>query len=75
MDNYIGYYPLCNTGAILLHDVDYVEDKVLVSLNGRDKKWTDLIEEQDHDVNDAPVFVTGFHWGEMFIPLNEVMRA
>ena len=30
----IGVYGLCNTGAVLVHAIDYPEDKVLASING-----------------------------------------
>ena len=28
----IGVYPICNTGAVLVHAIDYGEDKVLASI-------------------------------------------
>ena len=41
----IGVYPLCNTGAVLLHKIDYGEDRVLASINGKNPEWCSLKEE------------------------------
>ena len=41
----IGVYPICNTGAVLVHAIDYSEDKVLASVNGRNPEWLSLEEE------------------------------
>ena len=38
----IGVYAICNTGAVLVHAIDYGEDKVLASINGEDAEWCDL---------------------------------
>lgn len=65
----IGVYPICNTGAILIHQIDYVEDKLLVSINGLNKESVDITEQQI-DGED----VTGFVYHDMFVPLHEVMK-
>ena len=41
----IGVYAICNTGAVLVHAIDYGEDKVLASINGEDAEWCDLTEQ------------------------------
>ncbi len=34
----IGVYTICNTGAVLVHQIDYSEDRVLASINGQGPK-------------------------------------
>ncbi len=67
----IGVYAICNTGSILVHKIDYAEDRVLVSLNGENKEWCAL---QEGRTDDSEEYETGFYWGKMFIPLAEVYR-
>lgn len=43
----IGIFPLCNTGAVLVHKIDYGEEKVLSSINGEIPEWCSLTEEYD----------------------------
>ena len=62
----IGVYTICNTGSLLVHEIDYTEDMVLVSLNGGRKEWCNITYTEDG---------LGFMWGEMFIPFSEVMRV
>ena len=38
----IGVYPICNTGAVLLYQSDYVEDRILADINGIEPEWCDL---------------------------------
>ena len=65
----IGVYPLCNTGAVLVHKIDYGEDRVLASINGRDPEWCNMTEtEIDGELE------PGFYLGELFIPFSEVLR-
>ena len=61
----IGIYPICNTGCILVHKIDYTEDKILVSLNGKNEEWCDMGEEE---------LGYGFYYGQMFVPFAEVTR-
>jgi hypothetical protein len=67
----IGVYPLCNTGAVLVHAIDYGEDKILASINGKDPCWCDMIEEYMEITGETEL---GFKLGSFFIPLCEVMR-
>jgi len=67
----IGVYPLCNTGAVLVHAIDYGEDKILASINGNDPCWCDMTEEYMEMTGETEL---GFKLGSFFIPLCEVMR-
>ena len=67
----IGIFPLCNTGAVLVHKIDYGEEKVLASLNGIQPEWCSLTEEYDEATGDQEL---GFTLGSLFVPLSEVMR-
>ena len=67
----IGVYPICNTGAVLVHAIDYGEDRVLASVNGADPAWCRLEEEYMEATGDLEM---GFRLGEWFIPFCEVMR-
>ena len=67
----IGVYPVCNTGAVLLHQLDYGEDKVLASLNGTDPEWCSLTEEYCEYTEELE---PGFRIGSFFVPLCEVQR-
>lgn len=67
----VGVYAICNTGALLVHKIDYADEKVLVSLNGENREWCDMIEGYAEGSDEME---TGFKWGEMFVPFAEVMR-
>ena len=67
----IGVYGLTNTGAVLVHAIDYDAEKVLASVNGADPCWCDLIEACPEGGDDAEI---GFYIGALFIPLSGVMR-
>jgi len=67
----IGVYTICNTGAVLVHAIDYGEDKVLTSINGEDAEWCDLTEEY---METSGALELGFILGELFIPFCEVLR-
>ena len=67
----IGVYTLCNTGAVLLHKIDYGEDRVLASINGRNPEWCSLKEEYWECTGEQEL---GFNLGSIFVPLAEVQR-
>lgn len=67
----IGVYPICNTGAVLVHAIDYGEDRVLASINGADPEWCGLTEEYMETTEELEL---GFRLGGLFIPFCEVMR-
>ena len=67
----IGVYTICNTGAVLVHAIDYGEDKVLASINGDGAKWCVMTEEYMETSGELEL---GFNLGELFVPFCEVMR-
>ena len=67
----IGFFPLCNLGAILVHAIDYAEDKVLASVNGIEPQWCDMTEEYRETSEELEL---GFNLGSIFCPFSEVMR-
>ncbi len=67
----IGVFPLCNVGAVLVHQIDYGEEKVLASINGKDPQWCEMGEEYWECTGELE---TGFRFGSFFVPLAEVMR-
>ncbi len=67
----IGVYPLCNTASVLVHAIDYAEDKILASINGEEPCWCDMTEEYMECTGEMEL---GFMLGSLFIPLCEVMR-
>lgn len=67
----IGVYPICNTGAVLVHAIDYGEDKVLASINGKDPEWCGLTEQYTEAAGEMEL---GFYLGSFFVPFCEVMR-
>ena len=71
LNTVIGVYSLCNTGAVLVHAIDYAEDKILASINGENPKWCDMTEEFMEVTGETEL---GFTLGSFFIPLCEVMR-
>ena len=62
---------LCNTGAVLVHAIDYAEDKILASINGENPEWCAMTEEYMEVTGETEL---GFTLGSFFIPLCEVMR-
>ena len=67
----IGVYGLCNTGAVLVHAIDYPEDKVLASINGENPQWCEINEDcrEGEDVLELRVFL-----GYIFVSFCDVMR-
>ena len=69
MDSIIGIYPITNTGSVLIHKIDYGEERVLASLNGINPCWYDITEsELDGEM------VQGFWLCAIFVPFFLVMR-
>lgn len=67
----IGVFPVCNTGAVLVHAIDYGEDRVLASINGIDPAWCDLTEQYVEETQEAEL---GFSLGSLFVPFFRVER-
>ena len=67
----IGVYPICNTGAVLVHAIDYGEGRILASINGAESCWCPMTEEYMEVTGELEL---GFRLGNWFIPFFEVMR-
>ena len=67
----IGVFTLCNTGAVLVHAIDYGEDKVLASINGEGAEWCAITEQYTEMAGELKL---GFMFGSLFVPFSEVMR-
>ena len=66
----IGVYPICNTGSVLVHQVD--AERVLASINGKDPEWCDITEEYSECEEELE---PGFYLGSFFVTLIEVMKV
>ncbi len=71
LDTVIGVYTLTNTGAVLVHAIDYGEDKILASINGENPEWCRMTEQYVEQSEEEKL---GFLLGDLFVPLCEVMR-
>ncbi|MBO5567991.1 MAG: hypothetical protein J6A79_03545 [Clostridia bacterium] len=67
----VGVYPLTNTGAVLVHRIDYPNEKVQASINGIDPSWCDLIEQYMETTGEMEL---GFNLGAFFVPFCDVQR-
>ena len=67
----IGVYGLCNTGAVLVHAIDYAEDKVMASINGENPLWCEITEACRAGEDELE---SGFFLGSFFVPFSDVMR-
>ena len=65
----IGICPISNTGAVLVYQIDYGEDRVLASMPGEPPEWCELKEEPVDDELEL-----GFSLGSFFVPLAGVER-
>ena len=67
----IGVYGLSNTGGLAVYEFDTVDDRVLVGLNDQEPEWCDLSYEE----NDDGQMMDGFRYGELFVPIDDVMSV
>lgn len=67
----IGVYTLCNTGVVLVHQIDYGEDRVLASFSGSEPEWCEMTEQYMEETGEEEL---GFTLGSLFVPLFQVMR-
>ncbi|MBQ9664595.1 MAG: hypothetical protein IJV40_15725 [Oscillospiraceae bacterium] len=67
----IGVYPISNTGAVLVHRIDYTGDRVQASINGVDPVWTELKEQYIERTGEMEL---GFFLDQFFVPFCEIMR-
>ena len=65
----IAVYGLSNTGGLAVYEIDTVEDRILVGLNDQEPEWYDLVYEPIEGEAE------GFRYGELFIPVTELMRV
>ena len=66
----IGCFPLTNAGAVLIHRIDYGEEKVLASINGKNPELYSMTTEQTEDGGYEP----GIRLGFLFVPFSQVQR-
>ena len=67
----VGIFTLCNTASVIVHKIDYGEDKVLASLNDNEPEWCDITEDRLDETEDME---SGFYLGSLFCPFSQVMR-
>ena len=70
----VGCFCLSNTCTILVYDIDYMKDKVLVGFNDKEPNWLDICHSPELD-EDMCESVLGFYVGVLFIPFREVMQV
>ncbi len=68
----IGVYSLTNACSVLVHRIDYMDDRVLFSLNCESPEWCEMTEEY---VESSDSLEPGFAFGSLFVPFSEVMRV
>lgn len=71
MEKILGVYTFCNTGSVLVHEIDEFEEKVLASINGVNPEWCEMDWEFNEETGEDE---QGFRFGKWFIPFCEVMR-
>ena len=67
----IGVCIFCNTGVVLVHQIDYTEDRVLASINGNAPEWCEMTEQYAEGSGELEL---GFCLGSIFVPFADVMR-
>lgn len=67
----IGVYPICNTEAVPVYQIDYGGEKVLAGINEQTPEWCDMTEEY-YEYAEEPE--PGFRLGSFFVPFCEVQR-
>lgn len=68
----IGVYPICSTGAVLVHQIDHREERVLASINGDVPEWYGMTEGYAESTG---ALEQGFTLGQLFVPFCDVMRG
>ena len=66
----IGVYAISNAIAVSVYEIDYVDDRVLVSGNNEAPKWCPIVDRE----NEEGEYESGFMLGKMFISFSDVMR-
>ena len=68
----LGVYTISNTGSLVIHSID--DEQVQVSLNGGKPEPCERVNQIQLDDDGEYEMVDGFLWGEMLVPLDQVMR-
>lgn len=68
----LGSFCLSNTASVNIHQFDWVDDRVLASLNSQDPQWYFI---QEHRNPDTDEYETGFYFGSLFVPFSQVLRV
>lgn len=69
----VGVYTFCNTGSVLVHEIDPWCEWVVASVNGKDPQKYDIVEEPAEDEEIGAEL--GFRMGEWFVPFSMVERV
>lgn len=67
----VGVYTFCNTGSVLVYEIDQAEDKVLAGINDDTPKWCNIEEIYCEETEQIEL---GFYLGSFFVPFFLVMR-
>ena len=67
----VGEYTFCNTGSVLVYEIDTAEDKVLAGINDATPEWCDIKEIYCEETEQLEL---GFNLGSFFIPFFLVMK-
>lgn len=68
----LGVYAIKDTGSLVIHAIE--KERVQVSLNGQAPKWCKRANQICMDDDGEYDMVEGFEWGDMMVPLSEIMR-
>ena len=68
----VGVFPISNTLAICVHEIDQADDRVLASGNGGSPEWYPMTEQHNEDTDE---WEQGFMFGSIFVPFSQVMRV
>ena len=69
LSNVIGTYAICNTGAVLVYEIDYGGDRVLAGINDQPPEWCGINEGYVDGIEEP-----GFSLGSFFVPFSLVER-
>lgn len=64
LDTVIGVYGLTNTGSVLVHAIDYGEEKILASINGENPEWCRMTEQYVEHLEEETLDWYGKHQPE-----------
>lgn len=67
----VGVYGICNTGGILVYEIDHAKERVLAGINRVKPRWCAITEKE----NDDGEWESGFMFGSFFVPFSQVMRT